>query len=123
MGSKTSLTANTNHVFDRAERLAVEATYNPALQDDYETATREAKRLEGAYRMRNVPMTQVEKIINHIHKTGSITQREAYIDYGIQSFHRRLADLKEMGWSVTGTEKIHPTTGQKYTRYTAEWAI
>ncbi|WP_349434227.1 helix-turn-helix domain-containing protein [Pararhizobium sp. A13] len=62
-------------------------------------------------------MTQVEKILNHIQKNGSITQREAYLDYGIQSFHRRLSDIREMGVRLLPVQKVHPTTGQEYTRY------
>lgn len=62
-------------------------------------------------------MTQVEKMLDHLKKNGSITQREAYLDYGIQSFHRRLSDLKELGYAVRGVAKKHPTTGQEYTRY------
>ncbi len=62
-------------------------------------------------------MTQVEMILNHIEKNGSITQREAYLDYGIQSFHRRLSDIREMGIKLLAVQKTHPTTGQEYTRY------
>lgn len=62
-------------------------------------------------------MTQVEKILKHIRKNGHITQRDAYIDYGIQSFHRRLTDIKEMGIQLIGIPRKHPTTGQEYTRY------
>jgi hypothetical protein len=61
--------------------------------------------------------TQAEKILNHILVHGSITQREAYIDYSIQSFHRRLTDIKDSGYELVGVSKHHPTTGQVYSRY------
>ncbi|TWH35573.1 MULTISPECIES: helix-turn-helix domain-containing protein [unclassified Aminobacter] len=62
-------------------------------------------------------MTQCDKILDHIRKNGSITQREAFIDYGIQSFHRRLSDLRQAGYRLIGRRRKHPTTGQEYTRY------
>ncbi len=62
-------------------------------------------------------MTQAEKILEHLRKNGSITQREAYLDYGIQSFHRRLTDLKDAGYVIHGQQKRHKVTGQEYTRY------
>lgn len=62
-------------------------------------------------------MTQAEKLLAHIQKTGSITQREAMIDYGVQSFHRRLTDIKDAGYELVAVKKHHPTTGQVYSRY------
>ncbi|WP_319413843.1 helix-turn-helix domain-containing protein [uncultured Cohaesibacter sp.] len=62
-------------------------------------------------------MTQCERIIQHMEENGSITQREAYIDYGIQSFHRRIADLRERGYVLRGEARQHPVTKQEYTRY------
>jgi hypothetical protein len=65
-------------------------------------------------------MTQNQKILEHMRKNGSITQREAYIDYGVQSFHRRLTELKDAGHKIKKVGKIHPTTGQNYSRYYLE---
>lgn len=109
---------NTDPVFERAEGLALEATADPILIPDYIEATKAAQALEGAPGWKGrTRMTQVEKIINHLKKTGSITQREAYLDYGIQSFHRRMTEVKEAGHVVYGKLMKHPTTGQEYTRY------
>ncbi|CAB4124505.1 Helix-turn-helix domain containing protein [uncultured Caudovirales phage] len=69
---------------------------------------------------RKTGMTQVSKIINHMQKNGSITQREAYIDYGVQSFHRRLTEIKDAGYKLAKVAKVHPTTGQHYSRYYIE---
>ena len=65
-------------------------------------------------------MRQVYKILNHMRKNGSITQREAYIDYGVQSFHRRLTEIKDEGHKIKKVTKTHPTTGQSYSRYYLE---
>lgn len=109
---------DTDHVFDRAETLAWAATKHEQLLPNYIEATKEARALEGAPGWKGKRgMTQVEKILNHIMKNGSITQREAYIDYGIQSFHRRLSDLKEAGFTLVARPSRHPVTGQEYTRY------
>lgn len=110
---------NDDHVFQKAERLVLEATEDHRLIPEYKTATAAAQALEGApgWKGKRGQMTQAEKILNHIRKNGSITQREAYIDYGIQSFHRRLTDLKEAGFKIVGEMKKHPVTKQEYTRY------
>lgn len=104
--------------FDRAERLALAATADPELIPQYLEATATAQALEGArgWKGRN-RMTQAEIILDHIRKTGSITQREAYLDYGIASFHRRLTDLKNAGFVIRGEMRTHKVTGQEYTRY------
>ena len=62
-------------------------------------------------------MTQCEKILDHMRKNGSISLREAYIDYSIQSFTRRVKDLRDAGYNIVSVPKTHPTTGQEYTRY------
>lgn len=112
----------TDDPFETAERLALEATQDPSLIPEYEQATAKARALEGApgWKGKRGKLTQVERILDHLKKNGSITQREAYIDYGIQSFHRRLTDLKDAGYSIHGQPKKHPVTGQEYTRYFLE---
>lgn len=63
-------------------------------------------------------MTQNQMIIEHMKRTGSITMREALIDYSVQSLTKRIQELREAGWKIKSVHKIHPTTGQRYTRYT-----
>jgi len=113
------VTTNEDLIFKTAEELAVQAVDDPGLVDEYQQATREAQECEGSrgWKYRTSNMRQVDKIINHIKKQGSITQREAFIDYGVQSFHRRLSDIKEMGYKITGKQRFHPVTNQPYTRY------
>ena len=43
-------------------------------------------------------MTQCEAIIKYIRDFGSITTRDAFLDLGIESLHRRMSDLKEGGY-------------------------
>lgn len=63
-------------------------------------------------------MTQNQLIIEHMKRTGSITMREALIDYSIQSLTKRIQELRSLGWKIKSVAKTHPTTGQRYTRYT-----
>ncbi len=109
-------------IFEIAEHLALEATEDPSKTPCFTTASRLARRAEGRRSFfnpngKNGKMTQCEKIIEHIQKNGSITQREAYIDYSIQSFTRRIADLRADGYDIYSVPKKHPVTGQEYTRY------
>ena len=62
-------------------------------------------------------MTQLNKILTHMRKTGSITQREAIIEYSIQSLTKRISELRERGCNIISNVKYHPITGQKYVRY------
>ncbi|WP_316172993.1 helix-turn-helix domain-containing protein [Bradyrhizobium sp. SZCCHNRI2049] len=62
-------------------------------------------------------MTQNEQILNHILVHGSISHREAFIDYGVQSFTRRIADIRDAGYDLIKVRKHHPTSGQVYSRY------
>lgn len=62
-------------------------------------------------------MTQNSLIINHMIRTGSITQREALIDYSIQSLTKRISELRTRGYKIKSEKRLHPTTGQRYVRY------
>lgn len=62
-------------------------------------------------------MTQNDLILQHMRKNGSISQREAMLDYSIQSLTRRIADLREAGWDIVTEYKTHPVTKQRYARY------
>lgn len=65
-------------------------------------------------------MTQNQKIIKHLEKAGSITVREALVDYSIQSLTKRIQELRQSGFDIISTVKRHPITGQQYTRYSLE---
>lgn len=62
-------------------------------------------------------MTQNQKIVAHLKRAGSITQREAILDYSIQSLTKRISELRENGYKITSHVKFHPITKQKYVRY------
>ena len=61
--------------------------------------------------------TQNTLIINHMLRTGSITQREALLDYSIQSLTKRISELRNRGYKIKSEKREHPTTGQRYVRY------
>lgn len=65
-------------------------------------------------------MTQHDKIMKHLRKAGSITVREATVEYSIASLTKRIQELREMGHDIVSTVKFHPITGQKYVRYSLE---
>jgi len=62
-------------------------------------------------------MTQTELIIDHLKRTGSITMREALLDYSVQSLTKRISELRKAGYKIETEHKQHPTTGQRYARY------
>lgn len=62
-------------------------------------------------------MNQHNTIITHIKKAGSISRREAMIDYSISNITARMSELRQMGYKVVTHMKKHPTTGQNYMRY------
>lgn len=62
--------------------------------------------------------TQHSNIVNHLRTAGSITVREAMIEYHISSLTKRIHELRGAGYDILSTVKSHPITGQKYTRYT-----
>lgn len=63
---------------------------------------------------------QARTVLKHIQKAGSITLREAILDHSVQSLPRRIKDLREAGFSIVGSWKMHPITGQRYMRYSLE---
>jgi hypothetical protein len=60
---------------------------------------------------------QLDTIMKHLQTVGSITNREAIVEYNIMSLPRRILDLKELGVQFNVVNKTHPVTGQRYVRY------
>lgn len=60
---------------------------------------------------------QTQTILNHLKRAGSISLREALIDYSVQSLTKRIQELRNDGYKIESVHKVHPTTGQRYTRY------
>jgi len=65
----------------------------------------------------NKRKSQVELILDHLKKVGSISFVDAWDSYGVRSLPRRICDLKEMGHKIVSIEKVHRMTGQRYVRY------
>lgn len=63
---------------------------------------------------------QTRKLLGHLEKTGSISQREAMADHSIQSLTKRISELRSAGFAITTERKKHPITGQRYARYVLE---
>ena len=61
--------------------------------------------------------TQHAKIIAHLRATKGLTLREAMLDYSIQSFTKRISELRKAGYRIDSVKGNHPMTGQQYTRY------
>lgn len=60
---------------------------------------------------------QAKTIYNHIRRTGSITQRQALMDYSVQSLTKRISELNEKGIAIDREFRYHPITGQRYAVY------
>lgn len=69
------------------------------------------------YAQKETDMKQHIQILNHLRATKGLTVREAMIDYSIQSFTKRISELRSMGHRIDGVKGKHPVTGQRYTRY------
>ena len=61
--------------------------------------------------------TQYDMILKHLKATKGLTQREALLDYSIQSFPKHISELRKLGYLIDGIKSRHPVTGQRYTRY------
>jgi hypothetical protein len=108
-----------DEIFEHAEKLCLLAVDNPERWLHlYKEAMVNVRKHEHNGWKRNTGMTQNQKIIKHLNKAGSITVREAMIDYSIQSFTKRISELRDAGYDIIGEMKTHPLTKQRYMRYT-----
>lgn len=110
---------NPDAVFEEAERLALEAVQNPQKIVAYRSATDAAKALEGGrgWKGNRMRKNQAERMIDYIREKGYITQRTAALDLGVQSFTRRISDIREMGYVLRLEPRTNPSTGAEYNRY------
>ncbi len=60
---------------------------------------------------------QAMLVCKHMMAAGSITQREAILDYSVQSLTRRITEIQDAGIGVIRDDRKHPLTGQRYARY------
>lgn len=118
MDSQQQQTLSTDHIFEEAERLCLLASRDPSYQEAYEQAMTEVNKLEHNGWKKRTGMTQEQKVLKHLETVGSITVREAIMDYSIQSLTKRISNLREAGHNIISNRKTHAITGQEYVRYT-----
>lgn len=113
------LLESTEHdeIFERVERLCIEAVRGTVCITKYLVAHKLAQNLEHSGWKRKTGMTQHDLIIKHLRKAGSITVREALVEYSISSLTKRIQELRENGYDIVSVTKHHPVTGQRYVRY------
>ena len=61
-------------------------------------------------------MSMTSMILKHLEDKGSITNIEAQALYRCRALPRRIADLKEIGFSIASVMK-RDATNQRYVRY------
>ena len=109
---------DSDQTFEIAERLVLLAVSDPEnYGQTYEQAMAEAQQLENNGWKKMAGQTQHQKILKHLEKAGSITVREALVEYSIHSLPKRIQELRELGHAIVSKPKRHPITGQKYVRY------
>ena len=57
------------------------------------------------------------RIYQHLIQTGSISQREAMVEYSTGSLTKEISRLREAGIKIETVRKTHPITGKTYARY------
>ena len=107
-------------VFDMADTACIRAEDDPLWRPLYDHLMKLCIKLENNGWKKRTGMTQNQKLIAHFKKAGSITVREAILEYSIQSLTKRIQELRDDGYSIISKTKRHPVTGQKYVRYV--WA-
>jgi hypothetical protein len=77
--------------------------------------------LGGTKEFQTLDLTPQNKtLVTHFRRAGRITQRQAIMDYSIQSLTKRMAELRQMGLDVQSNFKNHPVTGQRYCEYLSD---
>lgn len=107
-------------VFDMADKACVRAWDDEGWGPFHKRLLTACLRLETYGWKKKTGMTQNQKILAHLKKAGSITVREALVEYSIQSLTKRIAELRDAGFPIVSKVKHHPVTNQKYVRYV--WA-
>ena len=57
------------------------------------------------------------RIYQHLVTAGSISQREAMVEYSTGSLTKEISRLRSAGVEINTVRKIHPITGKMYARY------
>lgn len=104
-------------LFNMADTACTRAAYSNGWKEIYDHLMKLCKSREHQGWKRKTGMTQNHKILKHIQTQGSISQREALLDYSVQSLTKRISELREAGWNIHRDFHTHPITGQRYARY------
>ncbi len=57
------------------------------------------------------------RVYQHLVTTGSISQREAMVEYATGSLTKEITRLRSAGVEIETVRKTHPITGKRYARY------
>lgn len=57
------------------------------------------------------------RIYQHLVTAGSISQREAMVEYSTGSLTKEISRLRSSGVEIRTVRKTHPITGKSYARY------
>jgi hypothetical protein len=57
------------------------------------------------------------RIYQHLVTAGSISQREAMVEYATGSLTKEITRLRAAGIDIDTIRKTHPITGKRYARY------
>ena len=57
------------------------------------------------------------RIYEHLVSAGSISQREAMVEYSTGSLTKEITRLRRAGVPIDTVRKVHPITGKRYARY------
>jgi hypothetical protein len=61
--------------------------------------------------------TKSNLLLKHLQIVGSITGREAMIEYDIQSLTKEIHRLRQKGYVINTVGKAHPVKGVRYGRF------
>ena len=109
--------ANDDTLHEMDELFTVLATRNRDWMGLHKYFASQTAKLENNGRYRPMGNSQINKLLAHFKKAGSITVREALIEYSIQSLTKRINEMRKMGYNIQSIQRRHPVTKQRYVRY------
>ena len=63
--------------------------------------------------MENHNPTQNQRVLDYMHKHGSITQIEALRDIGVMRLASRVSDLRRLGYDIASRTEVKNRYGEK----------
>ena len=68
-------------------------------------------------------MTQCERILRHFQDGNTLTQAEAFLEYGVGRLSSRICDLRRAGYPIKGefvTQKNRYSESRTFVRYSLD---